>query len=245
LVLNVREGGDYWGGFGLGHLWFILFLLVLSLVALPLFLWGRGEKGSAFMRKFCRALAHPLGALLAAFVILVGDALPDLEGLNPFYYLAFFVLGYVAFCSTEFAVSAERYRWPALLLGTGLSVFWVATWEWRDSLPDPSIERAVATYFGMLATWLVIAGLIGWGRRYLDWTSDRLSYHAEASYPIYILHQTVIVILAWYVVRLAVAWQLQWTVLFLASIAVTFAAYEVVRRVSPLRFFFGMRPKKT
>ncbi|MDH4139220.1 MAG: acyltransferase family protein, partial [Coriobacteriia bacterium] len=47
LVLNVREGGDYWGGFGLGHLWFILFLLVLSLVALPLFLWGRGEKGSA------------------------------------------------------------------------------------------------------------------------------------------------------------------------------------------------------
>jgi glucans biosynthesis protein C len=33
---------DYYGYFGFGQLWFILLLLVLSLVALPLFAWGRG-----------------------------------------------------------------------------------------------------------------------------------------------------------------------------------------------------------
>ena len=35
----------YQGGFTPGHLWFILFLFVFSLVALPLFLWLRNRAG--------------------------------------------------------------------------------------------------------------------------------------------------------------------------------------------------------
>jgi len=97
---------------------------------------------------------------------------------------------------------------------------------------------------GMLTTWLMLVGLLGFGRRYLDRTSPALAYLAEGSYPVYILHQTVIVILAFYIVGWAIPEALQWILLLAVSVAGTFALYEGVRRWSVTRFLFGMRPKQ-
>ena len=71
-----------------------------------------------------------------------------------------------------------------------------------------------------------------------------LGYLAEASYPVYILHQTVIVVAAFYIVGLPAAEPLQWLTLLVVSVACTFALYEVVRRSAVTRFLFGMRPTR-
>ena len=80
------------------------------------------------------------------------------------------------------------------------------------------------------------------GERYLDRTSPALAYLAEASYPLYILHQTVIVVLAFYLIAQCrgrgVA---QWLALLSASVQRTFGLYEVVRRIRPLRAMFGLK----
>ena len=244
LVMNIQDGGDYFGGFGIGHFWFILFLFIISLIVLPLLAWGRTERGGRALRAVSHGLAHPAWWLLPPLVIMVAENLPALAGLNLFYYLVFFLLGYVVVAGRSFERAAERYRWPALVAGLGLSLWWVLTGSMRDSLPDPSWARAGVTYLGMFATWSVLIGLLGFGRRYLDRPGRSLSYLSEASYPLYLLHQTVIVVLAFALVRLAVPGPVQWLSIFVASIAVTFGLYEVVRRVAPLRFLFGMRPRR-
>jgi glucans biosynthesis protein C len=58
LQWNVKDGGDYYGGFGIGHLWFILILLLVSIVALPLLAWGRGGRGGARGHAGTRRLAR-------------------------------------------------------------------------------------------------------------------------------------------------------------------------------------------
>ena len=40
LKWNIKDGGDYYGGFGIGHLWFIIVLFLVAVVALPLLLLG-------------------------------------------------------------------------------------------------------------------------------------------------------------------------------------------------------------
>ncbi len=243
LKWNIRDGGDYYGGFGVGHLWFITVLFLLAVVALPLFSWARGGRGGELLRSFSRRLAHPAGWALAAVLLMIGSALPDPSGLKPFYYLVFFVLGYAMVCDPAFMKSAERYRLPALAVGSALAVWWVMGGEgMRDSMTDPSVQRAALTCLGTLASWMVIVGLLGYGRRYLDRTSPALSYLAEASYPVYILHQTVIVVSAWFIVGLAASEPLQWLTLLVVSVVCTFVLYEVVRRFAPTRFLFGMRP---
>jgi glucan biosynthesis protein C len=241
LVWNVWDGGDYYGGFGIGHLWFILILLVLSLVALPLFLLARTKRGTQAVQIMARGLANPAWWLLPPMFMLVAEGLPDPAGLSPFYYLVFFLLGYVIMAHSRFTVAAERYRWPSLAVGAALALFWILSWDLRDSTPDMSWRRIGLVYLGMLATWLVLVGLLGCGKRYLNSSSAALSYLAEGSYPVYILHQTVIVVLAFYLVGMPGPWLVRWLLLLAGSVVGTFALYEVVRRVGPLRFLFGMR----
>ena len=244
LVFNIRDGGDYYGGFGIGHLWFILFLLVISLVALALILPMRTPRGTRFAQGFARVLSHPAGWLLAAFIIMLAENTPEIAGINFIYYFVFFVLGYVIMTDERFAERAERYRWLATIAGLALAEFSVLTADFRHSFPDPSLERTGLTLLLFGSVWLVIVGALGLGRRYLDRPSKALSYLGEASYPVYILHQTVIVVLAWYVVRLPGPWALQWFALLALSVAATFGVYEVVRRVGVLRFLFGMKPRR-
>jgi peptidoglycan/LPS O-acetylase OafA/YrhL len=241
LRWNIQEGGDYFGGFGFGHLWFLFVLLFVALIAAPL-LTNRG-RGGALLQGLSRRLAHPAWWLVAALLIMLGAAVPDpTEALEPFYYLVFFVLGYVAVCAPGFLQSAERYRLPALAAGVALAVWWVLSGSLRDSLPDPSLQIAGLSFFGALASWLVIVGLLGYGRRYLNRSSAGLAYLAESSYPVYLLHQSVIVVAAFYLVGLPAAEPLQWLTLLVVSVAATFALYELVRRFQTTRFLFGMRP---
>ena len=235
---------DYYGYFGFGQLWFIILLLVLSLIALPLFAWGRGGRGGAFLQGFSRRLARPVWWLLPAFLVFVGDALPDPTGEGIWYYLVFFVLGYLVVRDEAFMESAERFRLPALALGFALCVWWSLSQNFRDSLPDPSPQLAAIVYLGMMGTWLMMVGLLGYGKRHLDRPSPALAYLAEGSYPVYVLHQTVIVVLAFYIVGWAVWEPLQWLALLALSVLGTFALYEGVRRWSVTRFLFGMRPQR-
>ena len=115
---------------------------------------------------------------------------------------------------------------------------------WRDSLADPSPALVGVTLAGRTLCWMIIVGLLGLGSRLLDRTSPTLAYLAEGSYAVYLLHQTVIVVLAFYAVGLDLPWGAQWSVLLGASVAATFLCYEVVRRVAWLRWLFGMRPDR-
>jgi peptidoglycan/LPS O-acetylase OafA/YrhL len=241
LAWNIRDGGDYFGGLGIGHLWFILWLLGVSLLALPLVAWVRGERGRAWLARWSTRLSRPAWWLLPPALIWLGDGLPDIVGKNPFYYLVFFLLGMAAFADASFTESAERLVWPALAGGSAIMIVYLLTGTMRDAFADPSIPRMLSDYAGFLGTWLVIVGMLGLGRRYLNAPSRQLSYLAEASYPIYILHQTVIVLLAVAVVALPLVWQAQATILLLGAVVVTFGLYEIARRFSVTRFVLGMR----
>jgi glucans biosynthesis protein C len=242
LRWNIQEAGDYYGGFGIGHLWFILFLFLMSLLALPFFAWVRGERGRLRVPAWSRRLARPAWWLLPPVVLFLAEALPEVAGKNFFYDLVFFLLGFIVISDDAFAHAAQRHRWVEISAGVLLCAAFIATGQFRDSMPDPSPQLAAANILGMLGVWLTIMGLLGMGEHHLDRPSPALSYLAEASYPVYILHQSVIVVAAFWIVALPLAGVLQWAILFVAAVALTFGLYEVVRRVPAFRFLFGMRP---
>lgn len=244
LVWNIREGGDYYGGFGLGHLWFILSLFIMSMFALPLLVWARRRREGRGETKAERR-PHALGVLawwlVPPVALFFAEAMPEMGGKGLFYYLAWFLLGFYAMRSEGFTAAAESLRWPALVLGAAICAHYISSGLYRDSLPDPSWPLAGLNILGMLGAWLVVAGLVGLGRRYLDRPSPQLAYLAEASYPVYILHQTVIVAAAFYLVRVVPGSWAGFAAVLAASLAATFVLYEGVRRVTPLRVLFGMK----
>ena len=72
-----------------------------------------------------------------------------------------------------------------------------------------------------------------------------LRYSTEAAYPFYILHQTVIIGVAYVVCGWDWPAWVKFTVIVIVSLGLTLGLYEVaVRRWGPVRFLFGMKPRK-
>ena len=83
------------------------------------------------------------------------------------------------------------------------------------------------------------------GMRFLDYTNKWLQYLREASYPIFIVHQPVIVFIAFYAVQWEVDLPIKLLVVVLGTFAVSLGFYELlVRRINPVRVLFGMKPRK-
>jgi glucan biosynthesis protein C len=244
LQWNIQGGGDYYGGFGVGQLWFILWLFVIALVVLPLLAWGARGRGVSKMQAFSRLLARPVAWPVALVILWIGEIVPEVAGKATALFLFVFVLGFVAVCDPAFARSARRYYLPAIVAGLACIAVMYVTRDHRASLPDPSVGRGAYSMLDATALWLMLVGLFGAGVRWLDRTSAAQRYLAEGSYPLYILHQTVIVILAFFVVDFAIPAPAQAVVLFVLVVAGTFALYEIVRRVRVFRFLFGMKRRK-
>jgi TonB-dependent SusC/RagA subfamily outer membrane receptor len=83
---------------------------------------------------------------------------------------------------------------------------------------------------------------LGYGKQYLNRGSRILTYANTAVYPFYILHQTVIVIIAFYVVQTNDEASLKFLFLLFACFFITILIYHLfIRPFNIMRFLFGMK----
>jgi glucans biosynthesis protein C len=237
--------GDYWtvegdltgydGSFTPAHLWFIGFLFIFSLVALPLFVRWHGRR----LRTRWLLFAMPL-------VLVAADELPAPNDgpQNPWYSLALFVAGFLLLAD-ERAEGLVQRRWRPLLAAavvTMTTVMLVWSSGTGDGWSDGSPLDVGFSVLEEANTWLWVLALLGAGKALLGSPIRGLRYASEASFPFYVLHQTVIVAVAY----LVVGWNLgvgqKFATVGLASLVLTLLVYElVVRRTRATRFLFGMR----
>ena len=93
--------------------------------------------------------------------------------------------------------------------------------------------------------WLWIVAILGFGRRYLNFSNNMLKYAGEAALPFYIFHQTVIVVIGYYVVKWDMGIPGKFLIINVASFVAIVVLYDLlVKRINLMRFFFGMKPKK-
>ena len=72
-----------------------------------------------------------------------------------------------------------------------------------------------------------------------------VKYGNEAVLPFYILHQTIILIVGWFVIPWGIGILPKYLIILVVSFVLIMAVYELlIRRINIVRFFFGMRLKK-
>ena len=240
LSLNGDDPDGYFnGGHTWGHLWFIVHLFFYSLIALPLFVFLRKKSGRRAVDFLARIASRPVVILLFGLITLPAKLVPDIAGGNPLFLGITFVLGYLMVSDVRFEQAIDRHRLPALILGPvacmGVSYMWInniVVSGWAGDLFE--------LYTKIFLPWLCIVALLGYGRRLLRSGGRVLRYAAGASYPVYILHQTVIVALGYVVLK--ASWGNGWSfaAIMLGSFVISVAGYELVRRMNALRVLFGL-----
>ncbi|MCR2808024.1 acyltransferase family protein [Paenibacillus soyae] len=228
----------YTGGFTPAHLWFILYLFVFSLLLLPLFRRWRSDKAAPGLEKLSVIMSRPIPYVLLALPLSATKLLPDPGGQNPFYFMALFAIGFLAVSNPRYQAMFDRYWKPFSLLGVLLSGFWVA------ALANSWLNGAAMELLRNAALLLVLGALLGFGHVRLNRKKGLLAYMNEAAFPVYVIHQTVIIIIGYY----AVGWGLPlygaFALILVLSFALCIAIYEfVLRRTAVTRLLFGIKAR--
>jgi len=237
-------GGNFaWMGL---HLWYLMMLSLFSVVLLPLFL-PRARTGVSPAQSIAAKLGRPWVlpllwiAVAAAALLSMAVGLSWTEQMGSWdilSYAMFFTLGYVLFASTGLQEAIKKQGGWFLLAAVVFSALHLIL---KFSVRPAFYETIDIRLF---ATWGWIIGLFWLGGRFLNFTNRFLAHVNEMVLPFYILHQTVIVIVAYFVVQTALAIPLKYGITAVISFAVIVALYELlVRRIGVLRFLFGMRKK--
>jgi len=229
----------------------------VSLVTLPLLLYLKSEQGQRFIERLAEWCDRPGGIFLfvipLAIVQIALRWLPvttDRTWADFLWYVVFFVAGYIIAADDRFTDSIKRHGWVCLALW--IVVFWVGGGLLTFVLEfDPSPGHGFSLLYAVWQTlwsiicWSSVVFILSLGAKYLNFTNKTLVYSNEAVLPFFIFHQTIILIVGWFVIRWNIGILPKYLIIAVVSFALIMALYELlVRRFNVVRFFFGMRPKK-
>jgi len=218
---KVTDLSGFDGAFALGHLWFLIFLFVISIVSLPFMLWykskGKGTLGDK---------APLILIILMGLLPCIGSMLKIGIGKSPTEDLAYFMLGYFFLSNDKLLERLDKYRFlllEAAALYSAITAF-VLNWEFYE-----------------MASWLWILALLGIGNHYLNFNGKATTYLSSSSFGIYIFHQSWIVIVTFFIFKVIDNPVLQIPAIFITSVVLTYLTYEICRRFGLTRFMFALK----
>ncbi|GAE35741.1 acyltransferase family protein [Halalkalibacter akibai] len=232
LYLEIGGAGNF-AFFGL-HLWFLLVLLVFSVLALPLFV---------LLRKCSFKRLHFV--LLPSLLVGTGFVkTQNLGGWDLLFYLVLFLYGYYFILSDDFRRALQSQIKIYFILAVSLTIVYVI-WFLKGSLVTNSAQGIIFHGIQTLSSWSWLLVIFSLANKYLSFSNRFLTYGSEASMPFYVLHQPVIVFYGFLIYDLT--WPTTIKILFLLTVSfitIMVTYHFLIRNVAVLRVVFGLKKKR-
>ena len=165
------------------------------------------------------------------------------------FYFLFFLMGILSFSQSGIWQSIERNKWNFFIASILVAIpFYGFYLHFRNMITLPWGEKAIELAFdiaGIFGSWFWVVTVIAWGQHFLNKPHPWLKHFNEGLYPFYILHQTVIIVLGYYICQLD--WGIFvkfWTVALLTLLNCLMIYFLLIRPFPWVRLFFGMKSKK-
>jgi peptidoglycan/LPS O-acetylase OafA/YrhL len=230
------------------HLWFLGFLFAMSVITLPLLEWLMGRRGRRTVDALAGMVSRPgatlgfalpIGLLMTIGVLLGTD---DHDWFEFAWYSGYFLIGFLFLSDDRFLVAVRRDGPLAAVIALASTVILVATpvndllTSMADGLDVPHVLAGVLFAIEGWAWTLVILNVGMRAARLQRPVSPRLG---DAVLPVYVIHQPVILAVAFLVVQWPVGILPKWIVVFGMSLTVTLALVELGLRGRVTRVLLG------
>lgn len=258
------------GLFTTAHLWFLKDLFIFSVVLLPLFLALQRQRGEQVIGSLAgsRTMARPGAILLLGLPTAVVEAVFVTStmggGWNEYTYAVLLVYGFLIAADSRLDDAMGKSWWIALIASLAIEAVYVVglyvLLEVYGIDPLHGYDGASILWRLVkgLGAWTWVVAILGWGSRPrpspdpkgfgkpLGSAGARLiAYAGEAFLAVYILHQTIVFVIGYYVVQWQTPALLKYGAISLTSLAATLLLYEfVVKRTRVTRWLFGIKPLK-
>jgi glucan biosynthesis protein C len=247
------------GSFETNHLWFIENLFVLSIVLIPLILFLKSSKSDRFINLLDTITSKKYGILLCAIPLMIitiflkkiypSDS-NDITNLSSTFYYGYFFVSGMLFTSSKNSwnhlKSHRKFNLTALVISTILFyIYYLLPSAYISPYFSISSRWNIWYLVCALVSWTLVTTLLGYGQIWLNKKSTLLKICNEAIYPFYILHQTVIIILGYYIIQFDFNILAKIALLILTSFPLIICIYRLM--IYPFkipRILFGMKKKE-
>jgi len=261
-IENISEFQSYWQAFPIltlkfetNHLWFIEYLIVFAFFAIPINMVLSTQLGSMIIGLIEKLSRYKLGlyglvVLLIAVKLYFSLNFPSddnkVENLSSStFYLFFFIAGMVFIRSKNIWQAIGKQRYYNLLLLLFSTIVFYGYYYSPDLSPYLSIEMRWAIWWLVccLVAWSALLTILGYAQFYFTNSPTWLRLSNELIYPFYIFHQTVIVVIGYFVITWQTSIPIKIMALFFLSFAVTAViCLFIVKPFNIFRFLFGLKP---
>lgn len=243
------------GNFDWGHLWFLAYLFTFSLIALPIFLYLKSEKGGRVIKSLKKLAIKSYGILLffipiAVIELLLRRAYPNMQNLisdwaNFLMFITVFTYGFIIASDDKFGEAIDRHWKGALSIGLLIVVILSVVFAARiqTGLSEDAYYIVEMILRG-ISIWFCLIGLLGFGRRFLNRGGKFIQYATEAVLPVYIIHLPMVGAIGFYIIKFDLPIAVKYISILVLSLISSVLLFEVaVRRFNVVRFFFGLKKR--
>lgn len=240
------------------HLWFIENLFLMSLCFIPFILFFRSSKSdrikSVIQKYTTKYGIFTWVVLLIAIRVATKYYFPNnaKSFTNPsttLYYSFFFVSGIIIANTKgiwELLYQNRKKNFILVIISTSIFYFYYLIPR-EFVVPYFSLEMRWHLWYAAcsLVSWSVIICCLGYSQVFFTKTSKLLTKLNEAVYPFYMLHQTIIIIIGYYILQINTNIPLKIGMLFFSSLIAIICLYLLL--IYPfkwMRFLFGMKNEK-
>ncbi len=219
------------GGFSVGQFWFLLYLLIISVVSVGIIallekVVSKAEKSIPFWLVFVLGLPLPL---ISEWLSIGGKSLVE--------YTYFFMLGYYVFTNEKTVCKLEKNSWLLLSIGLAATILNVYLFLWTDK--DYVLVNTITKY---ISKWIMVIALLGLAKRHLDFTGKVADYMKKRSFLFFTYH-FIWVVLFEYILYGIIGNKT--FVLFIGTVllsySATFVCCEMSIRIPVLCFLTGIK----
>ncbi|MBA6399902.1 acyltransferase family protein [Colwellia sp. BRX10-4] len=242
------------------HLWYVVYLFFYTLLLIPIarplasFMNGYGKKMSSRCLDNCLGIFVVMLIPVIPFIIfhyILKPIYPSTHALfddwaNHQLYFSIFIFGFLIAKDKSFWQAINKALIPALIMVFIISTIASIVW-YLESHNHSSYALDITEHYSEKArktayAWFSIVALLAISQRWLNKPSKALSYMTEAVFPWYILHQTLIVMIGYWLTRQGLSIYSESLALILLTFLGCYLINEYfIRRWKWIRPLFGLK----
>lgn len=245
-VQDCSSGNVTWN-----HLWFLFYLLLITVILTPLSKWITRLNKSSFVER-CPSITifiiFPIILVLGSVLLpLYPHQTNDLTDIGYFVrWTSLFLSGFLfAMWRQHLMPVVERNFYAITIFVITINFFSFKAFNYKlDYIYDSPVYNPSPVDFFMpiLLFWGMILFLSSLFLRYLNKPSKIKEYLNNAVFPFYVLHQTVIVIIMYYLKNIEVIPLIKWAILSSLTIVLCWIFYYfLIKKLGKYRVWFGAK----
>lgn len=236
FLTKITDLTGYHGGFTPAHLWFLLYLFIIVLIALPMMLKVNKTKKMKFY-----FYNNPVKIIFFFIIPFLFYPVLDIGGKSLGHFFTIFIIGFLLCKEERILDTVEKYRllYFVLTLLATISyfiIFYSISWESRLR-----VSAIIFNLFRHFVMWISILTILGYGKKYMNFSNKITAYLTKASFPLYVFHQTVLVVIAYYMFKLTDIFIIQFIFILILGFILSVLSYEIFKQFRITRFIFGIK----